>query len=113
MNAIKVVFPEAMNLLCRYHINKNVHAHIKKLAKGDRVESLMTLWHHVVDATFDFEFNEALHDLEQSSTDIPQLMAYVNKQWLYPHKERFCGPWTDKVRHYGNTTTNRYANCFF
>jgi len=26
MNAIEVVFPEATNLLCRFHINKNVKA---------------------------------------------------------------------------------------
>ena len=31
MNAIKFVFPEACNLLCRFHINKNVKAKCKML----------------------------------------------------------------------------------
>jgi len=31
MNAIKVVFLEACNLLCRFHINKNAKAKCKML----------------------------------------------------------------------------------
>ncbi|XP_006577583.1 protein FAR1-RELATED SEQUENCE 5-like [Glycine max] len=31
MNAVKVVFPECMNLLCRFHIDKNVKAKCKSL----------------------------------------------------------------------------------
>ena len=31
MNSIRVIFPEACNLLCRFHINKNVKAKCKML----------------------------------------------------------------------------------
>jgi len=31
MNAVKNVFPECTNLLCRFHINKNVKAKCKSL----------------------------------------------------------------------------------
>ena len=31
MNAINVVFPEAANLLCRFHIDKNVKAKCKMI----------------------------------------------------------------------------------
>jgi len=31
INAISVVFPEATNILCRFHINKNVKANVKCL----------------------------------------------------------------------------------
>ena len=31
MNAIEVVFPKACNLLCMFHINKNVKAQCKML----------------------------------------------------------------------------------
>jgi len=31
MNAIRIVFPEAYNLLCRFHIDKNVKAKCKML----------------------------------------------------------------------------------
>ena len=31
MNAVKTIFPDAMNLLCRFHIDKNVKAKCKTL----------------------------------------------------------------------------------
>jgi len=31
MNAVKIVFPKATNLLCRFHIDKNVKAKCKTL----------------------------------------------------------------------------------
>ena len=29
MNVVKIVFPESTNLLCRFHIDKNVKANVK------------------------------------------------------------------------------------
>ncbi|XP_073222501.1 uncharacterized protein [Cicer arietinum] len=65
MNAVEYVFPKAMNLLCLFHICKNVKAKCK-----------MNVF--------------------------PKM-----KQWLIPHKERFVEAWTNKVMHFGNTTTQR------
>ena len=44
MNAMKIVFPEATNLLCRFHIDKNVKAKCKTLV-GKR-----NTWDYVMEA---------------------------------------------------------------
>jgi len=44
MNVIKLVFPEACNLLCRFHINKNVSIKCKMLVIPGRRG--MLLWKH-------------------------------------------------------------------
>ena len=42
MNAVKIVFPEATNLLCRFHIDKNVKAKCKTLVgQKNRWDSIM------------------------------------------------------------------------
>ncbi|KAH1246529.1 hypothetical protein GmHk_06G016600 [Glycine max] len=56
MNAVKIVFPECTNLLCRFHIDKNVKAKCKSLV-GQKNGSL-------VDCPFKEEFDECLKKFE-------------------------------------------------
>ncbi|KAH1265193.1 hypothetical protein GmHk_01G000948 [Glycine max] len=42
MNAVKIVFPECTNLLCRFHINMNVKAKCKSLI-GQKICGIMSL----------------------------------------------------------------------
>ncbi|KAL5131402.1 hypothetical protein HKD37_12G034298 [Glycine soja] len=79
MNEVKTVFPEAANLLCRFHIDKNVKAKCKTLQ----------------------EFDECLKKFEIACS--PWSM-FVNQTWLIPLKERFVKAWTNKVMHLGNIT---------
>ena len=52
MNAIEVVFPEATNLLCRFHINKNVKAKCKMLVHPTETwDVVMKAWTTVIDCT--------------------------------------------------------------
>jgi len=44
MNAMKIVFPECTNLLCKFHIDKNVKAKCKSLIGQKNV------WEYVMDA---------------------------------------------------------------
>ncbi|KAH1194436.1 Protein FAR-RED ELONGATED HYPOCOTYL 3 [Glycine max] len=44
MNVVKTVFPECINLLCNFHINKNVKAKCKSLIGQKNV------WEYVIDA---------------------------------------------------------------
>jgi len=41
MNAVKTVFPEAINLLCRFHIDKNVKAKCKILVGKKKIHGIM------------------------------------------------------------------------
>ena len=44
MNVVKTVFPECTNLLCRFHINKNVNAKCKSII-GQK-----NIWEYAMDA---------------------------------------------------------------
>jgi len=50
MNAIKIVFPEAYNLLCRFHIDKNVKSKCKMLVHPrEACDQVMQSWGSIVD----------------------------------------------------------------
>ncbi|KAH1262185.1 Protein FAR1-RELATED SEQUENCE 5 [Glycine max] len=88
MNAVNTVFPECTNLLCRFHIDKNV--------KGS-----------LVDCPSEQKFDECLKKFEISCSPWPMFDDYVNETWTITHKEKFVTVWTNKMMHLGNTTTNR------
>ncbi|KAL5123062.1 Protein FAR1-RELATED SEQUENCE 5 [Glycine soja] len=94
MNAVKTVFPECTNLLCKSHIDKNVKAKCKSL--------IGTL----VDCPSEHQFAESLQKFQIACSPWPMFVDYVNNTWIIPHKEKFITTWTNKVMHLGNTTTN-------
>ena len=50
MNAVKIVFPECTNLLCTFHINKNVKAKCKSLiAQKNAWDYVMDCWGSLTD----------------------------------------------------------------
>ncbi|KAH1255841.1 hypothetical protein GmHk_04G011882 [Glycine max] len=89
MNAVKTVFLEVINLLCRFHIDENVKAKCKTPVEFDKYHKKFEIvclpWSIFVD--------------------------FVNQIWLIPHKEKFVKTWMNKMMHLGNTTTNKYENC--
>ena len=67
MNAVKVVFLEATNLLCWFHIDKNVKAKCKILAgKKNAWDYVMEAWESLVDCPSKQQFNECLKNFEIS-----------------------------------------------
>ncbi|XP_073219718.1 uncharacterized protein [Cicer arietinum] len=107
MNAVGIVFPHAVNLLCRFHIEKNVGAKCKQYVLKDRQESILNMWKDIMYCSNEKEYMMRLHMFEQSCVDTKVFVDYVKETWLTPHKERFVEAWTNKVMHLGNTTTNR------
>ncbi|KAI5435375.1 hypothetical protein KIW84_021980 [Lathyrus oleraceus] len=107
MKVIEIVFPRSTNLLCRFHINKNVGAKCKQHVVNDLQKTIDTLWMEVVWASDEVEYGQRLHQLEQTSVDYIGFINYVKDTWLTPHKHRFVGAWINRVLHLGNTTTNR------
>jgi len=54
MNAVEIVFPECTNLLCRFHIDKNVKAKYKSLiGQKNAWEYVMDVWGSLVDCPFE------------------------------------------------------------
>ncbi|KAI5442679.1 hypothetical protein KIW84_011641 [Lathyrus oleraceus] len=107
MKAIEVVFPNSINLLCRFHINKNVGVKCKQHVVNDLQKTIDTLWMEVVWASDEVEYGQRLHQLEQACVDYSGFINYVKDTWLTPHRHRFVGAWINRVLHLGNTTTNR------
>ncbi|KAH1229382.1 PKS-NRPS hybrid synthetase [Glycine max] len=108
MNVVKVVFPECKNLLCRFHIDKNVKAKCKSLVGQKNVwDYVMDNWGNLVDCPLEQEFPEHLQRFQVVCSPWPMFTDYVCETWIIPHKEKFILAWTNKVMHLGNTTTNR------
>ena len=109
MNAVKDVFPECTNLLCIFHINKNVKAKCKSLiAQKNAWDYVMDCWGSLTDCPSEQQFDECLKKFEIACAPWPMFVDYVKETWIIPHKEKFVSAWTNKVMHLGNTTTNRY-----
>ncbi|KAH1203299.1 hypothetical protein GmHk_17G049575 [Glycine max] len=108
MNAVKTVFPESTNLLCRFHIDKNVKAKFKSLiGEKNAWDYVMDSWGTLVDCPSEHEFHESHQKFQVACSPWPMFIGYVNDTWIIPHKEKFITAWTNKVMHLGNTTTNR------
>ena len=104
MNALSNTFPSATNLLCQWHIEKNILAKGKKeLETQEAFESFQMAWRTVVGSTTESEYDKQKESLEK---EYPTLFTYVDETWL-PFKEKFVRAWTDKVLHLGHLVTSR------
>ena len=113
MNAVETVFSDATNLLCRFHIEKNMKTKCKTLvAQKNAWDYVMEAWRSLVDCPCESSFDECLKNFEMTCSSWLMFVNYVCKTWVIPHKERLMKAWTNKVMHLGNTTTNRYQYCF-
>ncbi|XP_017416390.1 uncharacterized protein LOC108327167 [Vigna angularis] len=108
MNVIANVFPESYQMLCRFHILKNVKAECKMLVHSTEVsEVLMDAWENVMDCADESLFAEYVNDFQYASSSWPLFFEYVNQTWIILYITYFVKFWTNKVMHLGNTTTNR------
>ncbi|KAH1246355.1 hypothetical protein GmHk_06G016456 [Glycine max] len=108
MKVVNTVFPECTNLLCRFHIDKNVKAKCKSLiGQKNAWDYVMDTWGTLADCPSKEQFPECLQKFEMACSPWSMFVDYVCETWIIPHKEKFVIAWTNKVMHLGNTTTNR------
>ncbi|XP_058771358.1 uncharacterized protein LOC131644786 [Vicia villosa] len=107
MKAIETIFPKTANLLCRFHINKNVKSRCKEHVVDDMRETVEKMWFELIKASDEMEYHQRLKQLEDACVDSKGFIDYVNDTWLTPHRHRFVEAWINQVLHLGNTTTNR------
>jgi len=96
MNDINIVFFKATNLICRFHINKNVKAKCKMLV--DSVEArqvVMDSWRTIIDCIEITKFDGFVKKIETICLPCPLLVEYVKNTWIIPHKEKFVKSWTN------------------
>ncbi|KAH1209619.1 Protein FAR1-RELATED SEQUENCE 5 [Glycine max] len=85
MNAVKDVFPECTNLLCIFHINKNVKAKCKSLIAQKNAWDYGSL----TDCPSEQQFDECLKKFAVACAPWPIFVDYVKETWIIPHKEKF------------------------
>jgi len=67
MNVVKTVFPESTNLLCQFHIDKNVKPKYKTLmGQKNAWDYVMEAWGSLVDCLSEQEFDDCLMKFEIS-----------------------------------------------
>ncbi|XP_073222507.1 uncharacterized protein [Cicer arietinum] len=108
MNDVECVFPKAVNLLCLFHVCKNVKAKCKMIVFPKRKQvQIMEAWEALVYSYDETQYYMNLANFEGICSSSSIFNDYVHDQWLIPHKERFVEAWTNRVMHFGNTTTQR------
>src|SRR5581483_12389230 len=59
MNALEIIFPDSANLLCVWHISKNVLKNCKlQFQNNDKWQLFLTKWNDIVQSITENEFNE-------------------------------------------------------
>ena len=107
MNVVESVFPTSKQLLCRFHIAKNVSAKAKLYCEKSDWDSIKSAWDDVMYSADEREYEIHLTDFQLLCEPYAKFMSYVENTWLADHKEKFVKCWVDKWMHLGNTTTNR------
>ncbi|KAL5153296.1 PKS-NRPS hybrid synthetase [Glycine soja] len=75
MNAVKVVFPECTNLLCRFHIDKNVKEKCKSLiGQKNAWDYVMDSWGNLVDCPSEQVFPEHLQRVESAHWSLKKVL---------------------------------------
>ncbi|KAI3996990.1 hypothetical protein MKX01_021266, partial [Papaver californicum] len=106
VNAIDIVFPRSSRLLCTWHLNQQVQANCEKAFEdNEEREQFHTDWNHVWQAETIDEYGDAYADFATKwASTYPSCIIYLPDTWLI-QKEKFALAWTNKIKHFGNTTT--------
>ena len=86
MNALEVVFPSATNLLCEFHISKNVRTKCKILmTKAKDWEVVLEAWASLVNSTNEQIYEQRLKIFTHICPRYPTFQKYVYYTWLLHH----------------------------
>lgn len=132
LNAMRTGLPEVKHLLCRWHISKNVLAHIPKVFNGlekDSLDNIHKGWNTLVSSYIQKEYFKNLPKRNAQRTVYnPSLFKdYLMDIRLQEHKEKYASAkmksnqaiksdkalyrlvyvWTDKFTHLGTTSSSR------
>jgi hypothetical protein len=106
-NAISVVFPEATNLLCIWHINKNVLKNcLNKFDTREQFGNFMKEINQLLFSSTETSFNDLLIEFRSKFSNSRGADEYIINN-VVPLKKFIVHAWTNSVRHFGNTATSR------
>jgi len=101
INSLRVVFPTSKNLLCMWHINKNVLANLRKYfpapveGKEEEWGEFMASWNSVTESitASQFESNWEAFSIKYN-VDHRAAVDYISRIRI-PHHEKFVRTFTD------------------
>ena len=103
-----IVFPGINNLLCIWHIQKNVFKHCKpQFVTEEDWTSFQQAFNNIIYSTTRQEYEEAWNSMQNTyNLTHPETVQYIMDEWLY-YKKKFVKFWTNQITHFGNNTTSR------
>lgn len=107
MNAISIVFPQAANILCFWHIEKNIVANLKSEFSQEEFKSFLRDWSAVCRSNLTSDFDEQWSAFRNKYSQQPRVVDYLQTTWIGPHKTRFVAAWINRFMHLGATVTSR------
>ena len=100
MNALECIFPSSTNLLCQFHIAKNVKAKCNMQVKNEEdSHKVLDAWNGLVQSLNEHLYEQRLTCFENMYSHYPLSLEYVKSTWLVSHKEKFVTTWIDQVMH--------------
>jgi hypothetical protein len=108
MNGIKSVFTETKNLLCIWHVEKNILAHCRKYFSNEETwAEFISSWSDCINSPTEADWNVVWGDFSSKYSQIcPLAVTYVTEQWV-SRKELIVRAFTDRYLHLGSRTTSR------
>lgn len=113
MNALETTFPDSANLLCLWHISKNILKNCKSQfsketenENNDEWQLFLEKWNDIVQSVTENEFNEKWQTFYSTYANKSRIITYFENTWM-PWKEKFVKAWTNEFLHLGTTVTSR------
>ena len=107
MNALQkeYSFVELTNLLCVWHIEKNIVAKTKRVFQtNDSFRDFVKQWKLMMYSVDEHSFAKEMERLELNEPI--EAVDYIKINWL-PFKEKFVVAWTKRCKHFGMMATSR------
>jgi predicted HNH restriction endonuclease len=114
IGAVHKVFPNAVALLCLWHIQKNVAKHCKAgFATDEAWKAFEKEYNAVFYAKTEQDYEDQLQQFsinyafEKHLWFIDDYVGYIKSTWLTPIRKTQCvQAWTDQHLHFGTTVTS-------
>jgi len=124
INTLKIVFPKAANLLCKWHISKVVLTYIKRekifKKKGQwdddekvqeeevsKQDNFIMWFAALIGSNIIESYQSRLLGIQYDYTQHPWLLQYIQKTWTRPWVNKFIKAYTDRYLHLGNRVTSK------
>ena len=108
ISAIPRIFPQAKHLLCLWHLNKNVLTSCRPWYgdSEDEWKEFYAFWNTVLYSEAEEKFEDAWNAMQLKHENEVAPIHYVD-ELIRLHKTKIITCFTNRILHFGNTSTSR------